>query len=186
MALRILLMGLVASMGFELPGGLEVSAWAGPAQDQVCARQCIPSGPIVEVDRPEAGPTDCLPADVSEAIVPPAIVEEVAAPADAAFLAASEATTAAFLADSSSMRDEGSPGEDIGSTVPCEAPPVGLPAGEELAVVGSDREGGETAEVEQRPTRSERVISAIRLTHEAVRAWSELIQESPDQASLSR
>src|SRR3954447_20208362 len=60
MALRIILMGLVASMGFELPGGLEVSAWAGPTPDQVCARQCIPSGPTVEADRPDVGPTDCL------------------------------------------------------------------------------------------------------------------------------
>ena len=118
--------------------------------------------------------------------MPPAIIEEVAAPADAAFLAASEATAAGFLADSKSMRDEGSPGEDIPSMLSCEAPPVGLPVGEELADIGSDGDGGATAGMEQRPTRAERVISAIRLTHEAVRAWSELIQESPDQDSLLR
>jgi hypothetical protein len=186
MALRILLMGLVASMGFELPSGPDVSTWVRSGRDLVCARLSDPSGPIVEADRPEAGPTESLPADVTEAIAPPAIVDEAAAPADAAFLAASEATAASFLADAKSMRDEGSPGEDIPSTLSSVAPPVGLPVGEELAVIGSDGEDGATAWVEQRPTRAERVNSAIQLTHDAIQAWSELIQGSPDQADLSR
>jgi hypothetical protein len=186
MALRIMLMGLVASMGFELPGSLDVSTWARSGRDLVYARLTDPSGPIVEDGRPDPRPTDCRLADASEAIVPPAIIEQVAAPADAAFLAASEATAADFVADSASMRDETSPSADIPSMLSCEAPPVGLPVGEVLAVDGSDGDGGATVWMEQRPTRAERVISAIRLTHEAVRAWSELIQESPDEDSLLR
>jgi hypothetical protein len=186
MALRILLMGLVASMGFELPSGPDVSTWVRSGRDLVYARLSDPSGPVVEVDQPEAGPTDGLPADVSGAIVPPAIVEEVAAPADEAFLAASEATAASFLADAKSIRDEGSPGEDISSMLSSEAPPVGLPVGEELAVIESEGEDEATAWAEQRSTRAERVLSAIQLTHDAIQAWSELIQESPDQADLSR
>jgi hypothetical protein len=188
MTLRIMLVGLVASMGLELPSGAEVSACTRSGRDWVHARLGNPSGPVVEADWPEAELADCRQADASEATLPPAIVEVVAAPADAAFLAATEEMAAGFKADSMSMRDdEASPREDVAEITPAKSLPVGLPEGEELAVVvGSDDDDEVTTEMELSPTRAERVISALRLTREAVQAWSELMQESPDEACPTR
>src|SRR4051812_14256862 len=164
MTLRIVLMGLVASMGLELPSGPEVSGWTRSGRDWAHARLADLSGAVIEAERPDPEPTDCRQADASHAVVLPGITEEAAAPVDAAFLAASEAMVAGFVADSKSIQDDRSPVEVVPEMLSSESPPVGLPAGEELPAVESDEVGEATAEMDPLATRAERVSSAIQLT----------------------
>jgi hypothetical protein len=189
MTLRLMLVGLVASMGFELPTGTEVSAWARTGRDWACAMRASLSGPAIEADRPDAVPADCHQAEATSTTEPPVIVDVAGVPDDASFFAASEATAAEFATDWKSICDEGSASEDVSASLPIEPPPrTGLPVGEEPAEVveSDDLPGGATTMAEVSPARAERVRSAIRLTREAVLAWSVLLQESPDEAGLTR
>jgi hypothetical protein len=200
MTLRIMLVGLVASMGFDLPGGPDLSCWMQSGRGWVHARVADLTGPDVEADRPDAGPTDCRQAEPPVSIAPSAIDERVDAVDDTAFVEASEAMVAEFAADSMTMRDERSPIEDASAMLAGEAPPVGLPGGEEMAVevtpvgeddpadvIASDDVPGEgMTATDETPTRADRVSTAIRLSCEAVRAWTNLFQQSPDDACPAR
>ena len=74
MTLRIMLAGLVASMGLELPGGPDVSPWMRSGLDWVHARLADPSGPAFEANRPETELTDYRQAD---AVVTAGVAEEM-------------------------------------------------------------------------------------------------------------
>jgi hypothetical protein len=200
MTLRIMLLGLVASMGFDLPSGPDLSCWTRSGRDWVHERVADLTGSVVEADRPDVEPTDCRQAEAPISIEPSAIAEEVKVADDSAFVAVSEAMAVDFAADSMTMRDERSPSEDATAILANEPPTVGLPGGEELAVqvapvgeddlsdvVGSDDLPGEAAtEADEASTRADRVSSAIRLSREAVRAWVDLMQQSTDDPCPAR
>ncbi len=198
MTLRIMLVGLVASMGLEWPSGPEFSCWTQSGRDWVQSRLADLSGPVVEADRPEAEPADCHQAD--DSIEPAAIAESAKIPGDMAFVAASEAMAAEFAADRLTMLEERSPAEDVPTMVASEAPPaVGLPDGEELAssvelpddegpvvLAGSADVGEVPAGTDAPPASVDRFSSALRLTREAVQAWADLMQGSADDVSTTR
>ena len=95
-----------------------------------------------------------------------------------------------FLADSRSMRAEPPAVAEVSAPLASEPmPPVGLPDGEGTYPgrrAGRRVERGVSTRRNHLPTRAERMGSAIRLTREAVQAWSELMHESPEQADSSR
>ena len=99
MALRIILMGLVASMGLDAPSGPEFASWTQSGRAWVHARMADLTGSDVEADQPDAGPTGCLQADES-------ITVEPAPSIDKAFVAVSEAMVAGFVADAMTMTNE--------------------------------------------------------------------------------
>ena len=80
MTLRIMLVGLVASMGYDLPSGPDLSCWAQAGRDWVHARMTDLTGSVVEADCPDLGPTDSCQAEAPVAIKPSAVVEEVKRP----------------------------------------------------------------------------------------------------------
>ena len=204
MTLRIMLVGLVASLGFELPSGPDVSCWARSGRDWVIARAADLSGPEVEADRPDTGPADCHQAEPTISIERSVVEVDRPAPDDVAFAAASEAMAAEFAADLMSMNEERLPTEDAPALLADATPPIGLPDGEEFSLPPSpaaeegpvdvavtvaaedDAPAESTVETEESCTRADRASSAIRLTREAVQAWAGLILESAEEADTTR
>ena len=200
MTLRIMLLGLVASMGFELPSGAQVSCWTQSGRDWVLATAADRSVPEVEADRPDAGLADCHQAEAPAPIERSIVAVEPKADDDSAFVAASEAMAADFAADLMTMREERAPAEDVPAMLAVASPPVGLPDGEELSVppspadevvladvVASDDVPAEaTVAIDEPPSRADRVSNAIRLTRDAARAWADLMIESAEDASFTR
>jgi hypothetical protein len=201
MTLRIMLVGLVASMGFELPSGGDLSSWTQSGREWVNARMADLTGSVVEADCLGSGSTGCLQAESPDSIGPSVVAEPAKAADDAAFDAVSEAMVAEFVADTMPMAEMPSPIEDDPATVGVEAPPVGLPDGEELAAQvapASDVEPADAFESDDMPadatteteeaedaSRADRVSSALRVTGEAVRAWVSLIRVSTDEPYLA-
>jgi hypothetical protein len=183
MTLRIMLVGLVASMGFELPGTGDFSSWTQSGREWVSARMADLTGPVVEADGLGSGPTGCLQAESLDSIKSSVVAEPVKTSEDAAFAAISEAMATEFAADAVLTAKTPLAVESEPTTLAVEAPPVGLPDGEELAAQVATASVVETAETED-VSRSDRVSSALRETCEAVRAWVNLIQESTDEPSL--
>lgn len=196
MTLRIMLVGLVASMGFELPSDAQVACWTQSGRDWVLATVADRSGPVVEADRPDDGPADCHQAEAFVSTERSVVAGEAKADDDTAFVAASEAMAADFAADLSAMREERSSAEDDPAMLAVATPPVGLPDGEELSVppslaaeddladvVASDEA---TIETEEAPSRADRVSSAIRLTRDAAQAWADLMMDSAEDAGPAR
>ena len=196
MTLRIMLMGLVASMGIELPSEADVSSWTRSGRDWVGARVVDLSGPSVEADRADAGPTDCHQASMPAGSPAIAVAEDSVGSDDMAFEAVSAGMAADFTADLLTMQVEGPPSESVPVTLASdEAPAVGLPDGEEmmsLAATADEAEaqvvesGDEPIEVNETTSRLERVSSAVRLTREAVQAWATLMQESTEEGCEAR
>ena len=188
MTLRIMLVGLVASLGFELPSDGDLSCWSHSGREWVAARLADFSGPRREADPPVA---EGVGRAVAEA---PALAEASHADADLIFEVASETMATDFAADLLALQSE-SPGPDDAPT-PAEAPviaSVGLPAGEDLAtpdapavevVASSESVEADEASIEEEHDAPSvaRLSNAVRLTREAVQAWAELIQESPEDA----
>jgi len=199
MTLRIMLMGLVASMGYDLPSGPDLSCWAQAGRDWVHSRMADLTGSEVEADCPDLGLTDCHRAKAPVSIEPSVIAEEVKVSDDSAFVAVSEAMVGEFAADLMTIRDETSPVEDAPVMVAGDAPPVGLPGGEELTVqvspVGEaekadvfksdDMPSETTDETDKAPPQAD-LSSAIRLTREAVQAWANLMPQPSDESSPAR
>jgi hypothetical protein len=196
MTLRIMLVGLVASLGFELPSGSDVSCWAQAGQAWFQARVVDRSGPVVvepklDIDRP----SDCQ--QVVEKCEMPAPACEKQADPDAAFKAVSEAIAADFSADLVANHREEAPADQVVAKVAIEEPaPVAVPESEEGGCLVVAVDEAKTAEVawteEARPAESvepivespsglDRVSSAVRLTREAVQAWAELMQQPVDE-----
>jgi hypothetical protein len=189
-----MLLGLVASMGFELPSGSDLTRWVDSTKCWVDATMADRSGRCVEAPQPDVSPTDCLQA--KESCHAPIVVEQPKSSEDKAFEAASNAMAADFAADLLAQTSEPKTLDTQTSIVEVlEVPAVGLPAGEELAtqvvveekveVVAEVVEGPvvtvEVTEVMQE--RLDRISNAVRLTREAAQAWAEVIQDSVDETS---
>ena len=198
MTLRIMLMGLVASMGIELPSEADVSSWTRSGRDWVGARMVDLSGPSVEADRADAEPTDCQQASMPAGSPVIAVAEDSVASDDMAFEAVSAGMAADFTADLLTMQVEEPPSESVPVTLASdEAPAVGLPDGEEmmsLATPADEAEaqtqavesGDEPIEVNETTSHLERISSAVRLTREAVQAWTTLMRESTEDGCEAR
>jgi hypothetical protein len=133
MMLRIMLLGLVASMGFELPSGNDLACWTQSGREWVDARLADQTVPSVEVQKPCALPTDCLQAEKSESCHAPIVVERSNSPEDKTFDAITTRMAADFAADLVAKGDESKSTEvEPSPVVVQEIPPVGLPCGEEV------------------------------------------------------
>jgi hypothetical protein len=199
MTIRIMLMGLVASLGFELPSGSDVSRWAQAGSAWAQGRMTEQSGPEVEAKLDRAGLSDCRQAEVTPEV--PSLVSEEEAEVDWAFRAVSEGMAADLAADLlASHRDE-EPTRESGLCEAGEPASVGLPEGEEvgcLVVPADESSAAVTASVDEdmpddsdgttevSPERTDRVSAAVRLTREAVRAWAGLMLQSDESCHPSR
>jgi hypothetical protein len=195
MTLRIMLLGLVASMGFELPSGADLKRWAENGQGWVTATMADRSGHCVEAVPADVVLTDCRQA--AESCHAPIVVEQPNASEDKAFEAASTAMVADFAADLVAKAPETLPSvlEPVIEVV--EAPEVGLPAGEEIAtqvIVETKVDIVDVAEVTEKPAttteltevmheRLDRISHAVRLTRDAVQAWADVVQDPIDEIS---
>ena len=194
MTLRIMLLGLVASMGIELPSDADVSSWTRSGRDWVNARLVDLSGRSVEADPADAGPADCHQASTPTGSPVVAVAEDSTASADNAFEAVSGAMAADFSADLMAIQAEESSTEAAPvALVVLETPAVGLPDGEETMCQAARADEAEavgpgepTIESDESPSRLERVSSAVRLTREAVHAWAALIEESAEEDCSNR
>ena len=183
MTLRIMLVGLVASLGFELPSGPDVSSWAQAGQAWVRARMLDPSGPSVEPTARPGGPADCHQVDETFE-VPPSACEKEAAAVDAAFRVASEGVAAELSADLLATRRE-EPAAGRSSEVVARPPRSARATARRSAAWSSPptrrgrprspessrRQPTSNRPVEPSPSgrRPDRVSSAVRLTREASR-----------------
>jgi hypothetical protein len=192
MALRTLLLGLVAGMGLEIPSEGDISCWARSGREWAQARLAEPSMPRVEAD-------PALAVQSNQPIDSPAAVECPEASGDRAFEVASEGMAADFAADMAAIEAPKMAEVEV-------APAVGLPVGEEMPgpaclVVVEDQEipsdqageivaGDDPAEVmdgtDGTPSRADRLSSAVRLTGQAVQAWADLWHDGSEDLGPSR
>ena len=198
MTLRIMLVGLVASLGFELPSGSDVSCWAKAGQTWIQSKMIDPSGPeTVEPKLDVVVPTDCRQV-VEKSEVPSIVSEKETCAADAAFQVVTESIAVDLSADLLANHREEAPAEPVVARVELEAPaPVVLPEAEEAGCLIVNADEAKTAEsawtldeakstepvetiVEDAP-KPDRVSAAVRLTREAVQAWADLMQEAVGQ-----
>jgi hypothetical protein len=194
MALRFLLVSLVAGMGLELPSGQELSSWTRAGREWAGARMVDLSSIRVEAERALLGSTDCERAEV---IAGPAEAVEVGpSTADLAFDVVVEGMASTFAADLAAIRADrpesiATP-DAIADQPPGEEPPM-------LAWVDPEPElASFPASVETRPaavaeppicpiaTRVDRLSVAVRLTRQAVIAWASLIEGSSEILTDSR
>ncbi|WP_435008872.1 hypothetical protein P12x_000122 [Tundrisphaera lichenicola] len=189
MTLRIMLVSLVASLGFELPSDHDLACWSHSGREWVAARLADFSGSSIEADQFAAEVAD-------EPVATPVMAEIVKADDDRTFEVASEAMAADFAADLLAIQVE-NPGPDdtpARSEVAALAM-VGVPSGEEAFVSweapAEEVVASTTEEIEVDATYEEededssavdRLSTAVRLTREAVQAWADLIPESSDEA----
>ena len=111
MTLRIMLVGLVASMGFELPSGGDFSA--GPVRPGMGQREDgRPDGVLRRGRSPDSGSTGCLQAESPIRSSRSVLAESVKTSDDAAFVAVSEAMVDRFVADSMPTAETPLPVED--------------------------------------------------------------------------
>jgi hypothetical protein len=202
MTLRIMLLGLVASMGFELPSGTDLERWTESGRNWVVAQMADQSVPGVEAPKPCVLPTDCLQAEET-CRKPMIVVEQPDSSGDKAFEAVTNKLAADFAADLVAKAEEPKPTEPEPAPLIVaapETPEVGLPAGEEMATQVVIETKVEVAEVvvepvvpvevtevtETRNERLDRISTAVRLTKEAVHAWAEVIQDPVDETSPTR
>ena len=193
MTLRIMLVGLVASLGFEPPSGPDVSSWAQAGTAWVRARMLDRSGPGVEINLDLAAPSDCQ--QVVEKFEVPTLACEAESASDAAFKAVSEGIAVDLTADLHADHRKEGPRDQVGPSLALEAPaPAGLPEGEEvgcLVVPADEAKSAEVAATDESspidpvestavsPERLDQVSSAVRLTREAINAWAALMQPQP-------
>jgi hypothetical protein len=185
MTLRIMLVGLVASMGFELPSSGDLSCWTQSSREWVNARMADLTGSFAEADRLGSGSTGCLQAESPDSIEPPIIAGSVKPSDDAAFVAVSEAMVIGFMADTMPTAGMPLPVEDDPAILAVEVPPVGLPDGEELATHVAPASNDMATETREDASHPDRISSVLRVTGEAVRAWVNLIRESTEEPCLA-
>jgi hypothetical protein len=188
MALRFLLVSLVAGMGLELPSGQELSRWTRAGREWAGARMIELSSIRAEAQRALLGPTDC---ERNGAIAAPAeAVIDGPSTADLAFDVVVEGMASTFAADMAAIqadRPEWIATPDvIADQPPDEEPPM-------LAWVDPEPEPASfSAPAETQPaavaetptspiaTRVDRLSMAVRLTRQAVIAWASLIEGSSE------
>ena len=173
MALRVLLVGLVAGMGCELPGGDDLAAWNRAGRAWVEARMAD-----LAAIRCELG---AAPAALAEAEP----VEPAAIPtSDLAFEVVVEGMVSGFAADLA-----GSPEPDAAIVLAPEPEPI--PTVEPTSLAWVDPEPAPAPFIEEpaptpAPGRAHQFASAVRLTGEALSAWASLIEGLPGSVAAVR
>jgi hypothetical protein len=186
MALRFVLVGLVASLGFEMPGGPDVSSWARTGRDWFNARMAEVTSLRSEAERALALAADCERSD-DQAPAPNAEVAPTRL--DLTFDAVVDGMARDFSADQASIEVARPVEEAIAAVDPTDGPTVEMPevacldptADEDgvdtLAEAGPEPEPA-TAPATEVVSRVERISTAVRLTRRAMEAWASLIQPS--------
>ena len=203
MTLRLMLVGLVTGMGLELPSERDLSCWADSGRAWVHARLADLPSFGVEVVQTD----DVCGEPEPEPAVKPAATESAPTAADLAFEAASGRVSADFASDQAASLASARVAADSDATFAEAAAPAafGRPAGEEIATVpapaptvevaaaepavppsADDETCGGVAFEDEAPSRADRLSSAVRITREAVQAWSDLIRESADESGPAR
>ena len=210
MMLRLILVGLVTSMGLELPSGRDVSCWAESGRSWANAQVAALTTSGVEVAPAEAPGVAVGPVEADRAFE--AVGAEMAADfaADRALTCAQAQAPALALA----QPDAGCDGDTAAAVAVAEAVAVaraeaepgiieevviGLPSGEEVAAVALSTPADEPAmgavavvaeedmeAGDDTPSHADRLAEAVRLTREAAQAWADLIQEPADEIPCGR
>ncbi len=202
MALRCLLVGLVASLGFELPSDQDVTSWTVSGRNWVSARtvdlsalQAEASG-WLRLNDPTTNPKtgEIAATCVSPAVAVEATTETAISPADLAFDSIGEGMSLAFATDLETARSE-----EATATPILEAKPEMVATSEPqiqpeldqmtLAFPAPSAELFDEEGIDQDDTpaiRAERLSSAVRLTREAVQAWASVIETVGDDVIPTR
>lgn len=186
MALRFLLVSLVAGMGLELPSGQDLSNWTRAGREWAGARMVEFSSLRGEAACASRGPTDCE--RESEGTGPAPTADAGPPTVDLAFDVVVEGMASAFAADLAAIGPdrpeldvlpeviaEQSRGEDppiLAWTDP-EPEPASFPAPAESRPDGSTGSPAMAGRVE-------RLSAAVRLTRQALSAWALLIEGSAE------
>ena len=161
MALRILLVALVVSLGLDLPEVQELEAWEHSGREWLAARMPDFSTLRIEAERTQAGPHDRA---IGGELVANSTGGIAQGRVELAFEAAVEAMASGFSADLDSM----------GSSPATGAWSAGVEPHPDPVVAGLSTSEG---------SRLEKLSEAVRLTRRAVDAWSDLIQPVAEPAS---
>lgn len=210
MALRCLLVSLVATLGFELPSGQDVTSWTMSGQSWVSAR----GGDLASMGSATSGWLGLNDPDLVTTLVGPtlaaassqviAAAEATAAAesADLAFESVGEGMTLTFADDIEANRaklDAPLPTTEVEPIVAAAVEPILVVAVEplcqpetdamELAFPAPDAalvaDGSEQVE-EDESVVAERLSSAVQLTRDAVQAWTSLVQSVGSEMILTR
>jgi len=200
MALRCLLVSLVASLGFELPSNQDVTSWTALGQNWVSTRsvelsalQAEATGwltstdPTLKPKTEQVGTTEAEPLAVAEVAT-----EAATSPADLAFDSIGEGMALAFGTDLEEA--EGAtvaPKVETAPEVVAIAEPQPQPEEERMTLAFpapstdlTDEEGMDQDEIAA--IRADRLSSAVRLTREAVQAWASVIESVGDEVIPTR
>ncbi len=197
MALRCLLVSLVASLGFELPSGQAVTAWTTSGGDWISARTvdlsaigAEASGWLGSNDPTMKPRTEVLVATPAPS---PTGNDESSPPStDLAFASINDGMARAFADDSQTalaepvpvaLAQEGSPATPV-EVLPQPAADSLALAFPALATAATDEEGDDSAA--SPPASVDRLSSAVRLTRDAVEAWASLVQSVGYESILTR
>jgi hypothetical protein len=187
MTLRVLLVGLVASMGYELPSGQDIESWTRTGSQWVNARLADLSHLRAEAERSIARSTDSDRA-VEPTPAPSATAEVGLTRDDLMFDAVVEGMASDFATDLASI-EVAKPVEAVVvaiepfvemSEAACLDPELEVaapdtPARADLEVTAASPAPSPTIEA---TSKAERISTAIRLTRQAISAWASLIQPS--------
>ena len=210
MALRCLLVSMVACLGFDLPTARDLSSWTMTGRDWVSSRvvdlsalQAEASGWLSSNDPTMNRPVEA-PAVASTEVSTPApalTTEESSLTADLAFDSINEGMALSFADDLEATRTQqalaepavaASPVESTETIVAAEPAPAVEPAAtpevDSLALAFPAADAGSTEDeaTETAPSQDERIASAVRLTREAVQAWAAVIQPVGDEPTATR
>ena len=205
MMLRLILVGLVTSMGLELPSGRDVSCWAesGRAWATAQVAALTPGGEVAPTGVAEVavGPVEAdrafeaIGAEMAADLAADRALACAQVPALAQPDAGCDGDTAAAVAEAVAVAEAQAEPGVIEEVV------IGLPSGEEVAAVALSTPADEpvvtvavavaVAEEDMEcgddtPSQSDRLAEAVRLTRQAAQAWADLIQEPADEAPCGR
>jgi hypothetical protein len=179
MALRFVLVGLVASMGFEMPSGGDVESWTRTGQNWFEARLAELSSLRLEASRAFDAATDCERADASAPAPVPA-VEVASVREDLTFEAVVDGMAKDFTADLASINEPRPAEEAIATVEPFREMPEAAPSPSPspAPAIESVVEARPEPVVSPATSRVEKISTALRLTRQAMSAWAALIQPS--------
>ena len=175
MALRMVLVILAVALGFELPSRSELGRWSDVGRDWVKAR-----GDDLDhlCHRAEHAWASVAEVETSTATTGPASTSgQPTTSADLIFEAVSEGMAIDLAADLASLRTRALQ-TSTPSTDPEPEP--------ECVVIKDGEEPATTIEGPTALPKPDRVASAITLTRQAARAWASLLQETIEEAEVSR
>ena len=182
MALRFLLVSLVAGMGCELPSQTDVAAWARTGREWVDARVGDTARLKVEAELALAGLRGRLRARSPTPVAPrPTSVEVPSTRDDLAFEAVVEKMASDFAADLAAIEESKPEDEAVVVVEPFREMPPAAWTDPEPAAPAFEEVAEAPAEVSAPPretpaSRSEKISAAVRLTKQALGAWASLIQ----------